>query len=216
MNTSFGEALVNRYAVLVLAVLGVGHSVVATAQPGGGGVKAGVVSSTIPKINEELADGTAEARTGLTVGVFFTHSFSPAIGIQPEVLFTQKGTKYALPEFVDLAEIEFKLDYLEIPILLRANLGTGSTRGYLLAGPSFNFNVRSRAVSKTPADTTSEEDISDEIAKFELALTLAGGVELGSLVLEGRFSKGLTNLVTDVLEDDIKHRTFSVLVGLRF
>jgi len=49
-------------------------------------------------------------------------------------------------------------------------------------------------------------------------MVFGGGIEVGPLLLEARWSEGLTNLAADATSEDpvIKSRTYLFLVGFRF
>jgi hypothetical protein len=47
-------------------------------------------------------------------------------------------------------------------------------------------------------------------------VVFGGGVEFGPLLLEARWSEGLSNLNTDPAEPELKSRTILFLVGFRF
>ena len=54
---------------------------------------------------------------------------------------------------------------------------------------------------------------------FEAAVVLGGGIEIGPLLVEARWSEGLTNILADGTSPsgtDLKTRTLLVLGGLRF
>lgn len=66
---------------------------------------------------------------------------------------------------------------------------------------------------------TDEEDISEDVERFEFAVVFGGGIELGPILIEGRWAEGLTD-IAKVAEGepkaDVKTRTLMVLFGLRF
>jgi hypothetical protein len=201
--------------IVILLALGIGHPLIAGAQTSIG-VKVGGAFGTMPATPH--ADfATLETRTALTVGAYFSLSLSQLIALQPEVFYTQKGTRVTGVDGDPPIHLtaEFLLDYIEVPVLLRLNFGTHGVRPYVMAGPSFNYNIRARVRENPRSD-----DISDNIANFELALTAGVGVEFGHLLVEGRFSEGITDLVDGrvVLTEGggVTSRTLSVVAGVRF
>jgi hypothetical protein len=67
--------------------------------------------------------------------------------------------------------------------------------------------------------TASEIDVSEDLESFEAALVLGGGIEIGLLLVEARWSEGLTNILADgtsPADTDLKTRTLLVLGGIRF
>jgi hypothetical protein len=182
--------------------------------PGGltGGIKGGITFGDIPEFAEVLDDEGAETamRMGLIVGGFAFMSFDDMFGLQVEGLYTQKGLGY---EF-GADEFQYKLDYIEIPVLFR--IQTAADRGiYALVGPAFSFNIKAEASSEVAGDETTV-DISDEVAGMEISFVAAVGFQMNRFLVEGRYMEGLTNLLDDVDEVTYKTRTFAVLAGFRF
>jgi hypothetical protein len=183
--------------------------------PGGitGGIKGGITFGDIPEFAEVLEeDDAAETamRTGLIVGGFAFMSFDDMFGLQVEGLYTQKGLGYEL----GTAEYQYRLDYLEIPVLFR--IQTARDRGvYALVGPAFSFNVKAEAFSEVDEDETTV-DISEEVAGLEISFVAAVGYQINRFLVEGRYMEGLTNVLDDVDEVTYKSRTFAILAGFRF
>ena len=177
-----------------------------------GGIKGGITFGDIPEFAEVLdADGAETAmRMGFTIGGFGYFSFDDMFGLQVEALYTQKGLGY---EF-DADEFQFRLDYIEIPVLFR--MQTARDRGvYGLVGPAFSFNVKAEAFSEIGEEET-EVDIGDEVTGFEMSFVAAVGYQMRNFLVEGRYMEGLTNILDDVDLVTYKTRTFAILAGFRF
>lgn len=178
------------------------------------GVKAGVTSGDIPSISSSLDDfgGSTSARIGYAAGGFVMVPLVGGISIQPEVLYTQKGVRF--DEGPAETNVRIKLDFVDVPILARYTFGQ-VIRGYLIAGPSLNFNVSATA-SAGFLGLSGDDDISDDVESVEVAFVFGGGIELGPVLLEARLSEGLTDLAKGEADGPIKSRTFLILAGLRF
>lgn len=192
---------------------------VAAAQSIGGGVKGGVSLADVPDIGGGLegASDILERRIGYAVGGFVAIGLGYGFSIQPEALYTQKGVGASAPGGMASSEFKFKADYVDVPILGRFTFGKG-LRAYVFAGPSLNFLISAKAKSGF-GGTASETDVSEDMEAFEAALVLGGGIEIGPLLVEARWSEGLTNILaeaTDPAGTDLKTRTLLVLGGLRF
>jgi hypothetical protein len=191
----------------------------AGAQSVGGGVKGGVTFGDVPSILDELDEPGANTalRVGYAAGGFLAIRFGGGFSIQPEVLFTQKGVKIEVSESGATGDFKYKADYLDIPVLARLTFGKG-IRGYVFAGPSFDIKLNAK-MSIGFLGESEEQDVSDDVEDFEFALAFGGGIELGPLLLEARWSEGLTNIAkADAGEpvSDVKTRTFLLLAGFRF
>jgi hypothetical protein len=95
------------------------------------GVKAGVNLASFRGEFADLAD--AKIRTGFVGGAFVAFGFAPDLAVQVEALFSQKGAKF---ESVGMDEegnptgqtydTFVKVNYLEVPVLLRGTLLRGA------------------------------------------------------------------------------------------
>jgi len=199
----------------VLAMVPAGSA----AQSVGGGIKVGLSLGDLPEVGDviDVQDFETSLRTGFAVGGFLTWQFEGGFAIQPEVIYTQKGVEVTFVEDSMSVDGEVETDFVDVPVLARFTFGQGSTRGYVFAGPSFDFKVN--AVAKASVmGVSEEEDLDEEVEGFEFALVFGGGLEFGPVLLEARWSEGLTNLAKDAESDtaDVKSRTFLILGGIRF
>ena len=170
------------------------------------GVKAGLSFSTV-NIDEDDEDvGNLSTRTGLVVGLFGSLPVTPRIAVQPEVLYIQKGTKF------DDEDATLNIDYLEIPVLAEVRLTEGTARVSLMLGPSFGFRTRARL----DLDEEESEDFADLIKAADVGLVTGVSVTSGQLVIDGRYTWGLTNIAEEVLEITARNRALSITVGWRF
>jgi hypothetical protein len=202
-------------AACCIALLPVG----AAGQQVGGGVKGGLSLGDIPRFADELdvSEGTSSLLIGWAVGGFLAIRFEGGFSLQPEVLYAQKGVKLEVRESGAAMNVKYKGDYLDIPVLARYTFGKG-VRGYVFAGPSFDFKLNAK-MTIDALGQSDDEDLSDEVEPFEFALVFGGGVELGPVLLEARWSEGLTNIAkSDAGESagDVKTRTYLLLFGVRF
>lgn len=105
-----------------------------------GGFKIGVnfadfYGADMKEIEEELG-GKFEAKLGLCVGGFITFNLSDIIVIQPEVLFSMKGSKAEGTLFNETLKLQFNLHYWEIPVLVKLQIPTqGNVKPNLFVGP---------------------------------------------------------------------------------
>lgn len=180
------------------------------------GLKGGVSFADIPKFGEEVNDddGNAQMRIGMAAGGHVAVTLGGIVGLQTEVLYTQKGIKAEAPSGVNQS-FELKLDYVDVPVLLR--LGPSGGNGLqLLVGPSFNFNIGARSVLEGVIDE--DDDVKDEFEDFEMGLVVGGGYYGSVVIVEGRWQEGLTDIsaIREAGDSTYKNRTFLVLFGVRF
>jgi opacity protein-like surface antigen len=193
-----------RVLSATLAVL-VAAPVAAAAQtPMTFGVKAGVNSSTVK--DEGAAD--LDRLLGGIGGVFFGGNITDKVGIQVEGLYSQRGAKDAS----ETPEFKLRTNYIEVPVTLNVGGGSGSTRFNLFTGPQVSFLLSAKASSEGV-----EVDIKDEVESMDLGWTLGAGLLLNDkFTVDARYTHGLKNMAKSDLDDDeVKNRTFSVMFGIR-
>jgi outer membrane immunogenic protein len=188
----------------------------ASAQEVTWGIKGGVNFAT-QHTDEEIEQDALKNRVGIVAGVFFSVPVGGLFSVQPEVLYSQKGSKF---ELEGLAEGTIEVDYVEIPILLRVGQWNASaTTFHAFVGPSLGFKVRAKAKGESGGESETV-DISDEIETFDFGLVFGGGVDFGRFTVDGRYTWGLSNI--NVLIDDepddakVTNRVFSIMAGVRF
>lgn len=184
------------------------------------GVRGGVNFSSFAGDDGEDFDPT----TGYNFGAFFKGPVSDILGVQIGVGLAQKGAEDT--EVGILTEIT--LNYLEVPLLLTLSPATFSRVGFTFsAGPVLGFNTgcnfkRSSATGVTELDVECENPLVNvEVKSFEVGAMVGVGVDIGltesvSLLLDGLYNYGFTKVDDSGVDDDVKNRAFSLLVGLAF
>ena len=187
------------------------------------GLKGGLSLSTLHgrlPTDAFIQNGT---RRGATGGVFLTIDLGRTISLQPEALFVAKGTSLgnegvtdASGKLVGTAEDIEAIDYLEIPILLRASLLPGGLASpYLLVGPAVGVRLSQKLM--LTGDVSGARPI--EIAKpTDLGLALGVGLEVGRGRIRGsvetRYTLGLTTATENTYSDSARNGNLLVTAGL--
>ena len=183
----------------------------AFAQIPGLGVKGGVNLATQRNTGDEGNSDDVKSQVGFVGGAFATFHLVSFLEVQPEVLYSIKGAR---ADFEGIAS-KLLIDYLEVPLLLRVSK-RGGIGYYAAGGPSVAFQMRARTRTKF-AGSTEEIDISDQVERLDFGMAIGGGVEIGSLVFDGRYTHGLSDVDKDK-SDSIKvtNRALSFTAGFRF
>ncbi len=183
--------------------------------------------------------GNDAADTGSTNGVsvvaFYNMPLPGILGAQIGVGFTQRGftrTVFGVTPEGRIApadssvESTVDLSYADIPLLLTlspvsfGNLGFNLSTGLVLSlmtGCSVTFSDDS--VSTTFACTKREARL--KTSTLDVGVMVGAGMELGltgnaSLLLDVFYNLGLSKVDRSGVDDDIKNRTLSILVGASF
>jgi len=117
------------------------------------------------------------------------------MSIQPELLYVQKGAK--IDTGFDEVDSKVHIDYIEIPVLLKASFGAGSAKPNLFVGPAIGILMSAKvktSVEGVDLGDLAEVDMKDELNSMDLGLVIGGGVDIGKMLLEVRYEIGLSNL----------------------
>lgn len=193
-----------RIAPLAVLVL-ITFASLASAQ--GGGIKIG---PTFDEFSGESLD--FDNRTGIHAGIFLGGSRENVLGLQTEINWLRKKTELVANrlESSPLTR-DIRIDYLQIPVLLRLNAGSSSPNGFAafgVIGPAIEFKI---------ADEVEGFTLDDGFEGADVSLLFGGGIEVARIIVEGRYEKGLrriNNTFSDFSE--IKKQSFTILFGVRF
>ncbi len=165
-------------------------------------------------------------KTGLSVGLFAKFELSDKFAFQPELLYSMQGWKYSESRTVIYGygdsyswevtyysnEATIKLDYINIPLLLKYYLTEGLT---INAGPQLGYLVSAKIELKEDNESY-ELDIKDEYKKIDLGFNVGLAYELDfGLGFDLRYNIGLLN-VPDYDETDGKNRVLQFAVSYVF
>lgn len=178
-----------------------------------GGVRAGINFADLSYDPNPPIDSKNLA--GLVAGAFVTIPANGVVAFQPEVLYSMQGSKFSAEGMT----INTHLDYVQVPLLGRFRVASGSPIA-VLAGPSLGFRTRAKF---TGTDVPQEfaDEFEDQVERFDFGLVAGASADLGRLVLDGRYTWGLTNIAKDAgsgssENGSAKNRVFSLSAGVRF
>jgi len=172
------------------------------------GAKAGINIANIT-FSGDGASLSADSRTGFVGGLFARFGIGSPFFIQPEVLYSSKGSKSD--------EATLAVDYLEIPVLFGAAfpLNESALKPMVFAGPAVGINL---------SCDDDGFDCGDETKSTDFSLVFGAGIEYAlssvTLYLDGRYNLGLTNVVDtdeiEVIDLSAKNRTWQFMAGVGF
>ena len=147
-----------------------------------------------------------KTRTGWHGGIFFGGNRSGIFGLQTEINWIRKNsvTEGVVPQ-------DIRVDYLQVPVLLRLNAGTDSANGFVVYG------IAGPAVSLKIGDEIEGVTIDDSFEGADVGIVFGGGVEITRVIIEARYEKGFRRINDNFLDtDEIKSQSFTILFGVRF
>ena len=137
------------------------------------GIKAGTNYSNV--YDEQGNDFVADGKFGFVVGAFVAIPLGKIIGIQPEILYSQKGFKSTGTFLGSTYSLTRTSDFIDVPLLLAVKPVDQLT---LLFGPQFSYLMKQKdeftggTISSTQQQEFDNSDISRNI------LSLTGGTDL--------------------------------------
>lgn len=179
------------------------------------GVKGGINIASLsfdPDISTVLLGMSNSNRTVLLVGGIFQLGLVGPVSLQVEPTYIQKGANIEgnnIPFDVngqqfqlDNLKVSYKLEYLEVPVLIRVNIPLPAIKPYAEVGPTIGFNLSSSFttdITYSGQSMSEDTDNKDNTASTEFGLVFGAGVEysiipLVSIIFDGRYSLGLTDL----------------------
>ena len=127
---------------------------------------------------------------GFNAGLYATLPISDFIAIQPEILFTTKGAKLEYNNALASGESKFRLNYIEVPLLVRVNI----TRNFNVhAGGYASYLVSSKVTGRGDFNLEQEIDTND-LNKFDAGLSAGVGVDFDPISIGLRYNYGLTTI----------------------
>lgn len=137
------------------------------------GFKAGTNYSNV--YDEQGNDFVADSKFGLAAGAFVSIPFGKLIGIQPEILFSQKGFKSTGTYLGSTYSMTRTSDFIDVPLLFAVKPISEVT---LLFGPQFSYLLEQRDefTGGNISSTQQQEFDNNDVTKNIMALT--GGVDL--------------------------------------
>lgn len=162
------------------------------------------------------AVGSSEPLMRLCIGTFASFPISDILILQPEFLYTQKGTAWDVynPVRADVTRTWVKLSYAEIPVLTKIQLtAKRNWRPNLFLGPYLSVNLAAKGRIKL--DGIRERTIIGDVNDIDLGAVFGAGIDIGlgkgDLVFDARYVLGLTGIDED--GDDVKNKVFSFMLG---
>lgn len=163
---------------------------------------------------DDVDDDSTDSRTGFLAGGFVSFPIADIVSLTSGLYYAQKG-------FTDVDDATFKLDYVEIPVLLQVGVSESETAAFsLFAGPSLSFETKCEredadVIADCDADALGDDAIETESTTFG-AIFGAGARFMTSesmfFLVNGGLDLGLTSVASG--DDDMKNTSWFAQAGL--
>ncbi len=189
----------NSFKKIVLMVMFIGISAAAFSQAKFSvGLKGGL---NFANLDVKSVTNTYDNRTGYHAGAFALIKFTK-IGIQPEVIFSQQGSKIQL----NGNTVKSNFSYMNIPIMVKLYTVAGIN---LQVGPQFGF------LTNNPTVVNNDQEFKNAVKKSDISLGMGVGWDLPfGLTIDARYNLGLQN-VSNNSSFDLKNQVFQASVGFK-
>jgi hypothetical protein len=165
------------------------------------------------------------------LGAFFSFNISKYFAFQTELNYVIRGTKTS--EYIDAIgkeiKLKLKVDYLEIPFLLKFKIPLGKmTKPILFFGPYLGFRRNARSFYEGFFRGIVEVDYNMVIKHQYAGLIVGGGFEFDlksmKLIIEGRYTfgiSGINDMNSPIPREFVpetslypKHQSFVLMLGI--
>lgn len=218
---------------IALAILALGSALPLSAQIFIG-VRGGAHLSNV-KATETLESLTPDFRfaPGGTAGVTAEFGITDWFAVQPEINWTQKGFNFDEGIDFDLgnlpieagADVVFRTNYLELPVLGKFKFGNDVVKGYVAAGPQVGYALDAQLIT-TPRIFFELDPIRTDIDfenldynRVEFSGVGVLGVEFNlnriKIFADARYTHGFTELYNfPYVNEQLKHRGLTFGAGV--
>ena len=154
------------------------------------GLKAGANFSNVYDTKGEEFD--ASGKMGLAAGAFLSIPIGKYIGVQPEILISQKGFKAKGNLLGASYDLTRTTTYIDVPLLFAVKPVGFVT---LLAGPQYSYLMRQKYTFENASSSIEQEEefINDNIRKNTLAFLAGVDVNLEHFVVGVRVGWDIVN-----------------------
>ena len=189
--------------------LGITSNLMAQSEPKMG-VKGGLNVSNlyIDDVNDE------NARFGFNVGLYGQLFSSDGFALQPELLFSTKGSR---DEFDGLADetVKFNLSYLDLPVLAVIKLGESAE---IHAGAYASYLLNANISYEGDLGNGGEDIDRNNFKSFDYGLVGGFGLNFGNLQVGARYNYGLVKIAdsdaAEVVLGDAKNSVAQVYMAV--
>ncbi len=162
---------------------------------------------------------------GWSLGFFFEHEINGIISIVTEPSFNQKGANYTdYPRFDTEVFVDNKLNYIDLPLLLKANFNKRSNYNrketfgqqmnyYLIVGTSLSYLIQYQnevQAYQNDFEINSDPFFPYTFSKIDASVSIGGGVMWKEIFIDIRYHHGLRAIYDSDNVPDIRNHMLSI------
>ncbi len=178
---------------------------------------------------KNVLPGTSEDKTfkpGLVAGLGLRIAFIDYLALQPEFIYSMKGFRRTSDLSGEETVLFLKVNYTEMPILLKITIPAGPVTPNFYAGPALGIRVKFEGYTKTgnekvQFDKYQKEAYNNHMRLLDLSIAMGAGIDFkvgsGSIILDLRYTMGLRSIWLGTKNNAYipteKNSTFSFILG---
>jgi len=174
------------------------------------GIKAGLSLANAQYEYTESSISTSNL-IGVQVGLIGEMPISNEIYLNSGILFSQKGTKLSILG----VEVDFPINYLEIPLNLAYKYDLGSAKIFAQAGPSLGYGLSAKMKGGGDEETIDFGTETDQMKRLDFGVNFAAGLEIKVVQFGINYGLGLTNLSNDP-DELMKNGVLTISIAVLF
>ncbi|PJJ08995.1 outer membrane protein with beta-barrel domain [Flavobacterium sp. 1] len=153
------------------------------------GMKGGVNFSNI--YNTKVDDNNI--LTSFNAGIYGAFPIADIISIQPEILYSRKGGELTYNNAFITGKTQFKLNYIEVPVLLKVNITNNLS---VHAGPYFAYLIDAEINNDANGSAIDFENDynNDDFNKFDVGISAGIGFGFDAFGAGARYNYGLSTI----------------------
>ncbi len=155
------------------------------------------------------------ARYGFNLGLYGQVLSSDVFAIQPELLFSTKGSKIEYGGALFDQTVKYNLSYLDLPILAVFKLGDAAE---IHVGPYVGYLLGASISHDGDLGSGADEIDKDHLKSFDYGLSGGFGLNFGNLQVGARYNFGLAELADSdaakLLINDSKNSVAQIYLAL--
>ena len=153
--------------------------------------------------------------TGFNAGVFVELPLAQDIAIVPEINFSRKGSEVQTSVLTQTYYSKFKLNYLEVPVLLKFNIVPNFN---LHAGPyaAYLLDAKRETVDQNGNNVLTLNYNTDDFNKLDFGISAGLGFDFNNFGIGARYNHGLSQIDKNNNANGAKNSAWNLYLALKF
>ena len=195
MSTLFKKGGTMKTKLFIAAVMFISLCFISlNAQSNQMGLLAGINISNLDEKNANY-----DNRTEYAFGGILEFSRNEMFSICLEPMYLQKGASEEISILGINFEMDWRINYLEVPVMLKYKMGQNPTKFYFIFGPTFGILLSSEMEVSALGESI-EVDVKDIMESIDFGVSFGGGLSFpmgvnSTIFIDIRYTLGLADII---------------------